>query len=131
MRLVLLSQAEGASHSTVSPRRLMAMTLAVLVASLGLSGCDSKPPASTQSSAPPATNAVNSTEELLRLKAEKEKQGTLLEQERATIERSSARKSLLMEERMPMSVPSASAVAPEKADIPSTSKAVPDPMQIR
>lgn len=109
----------------------MAMTLAVLVASLGLSGCDSKPPASTQSSAPPATNAVNSTEELLRLKAEKEKQGTLLEQERATIERSSARKSLLMEERMPMSVPSASAVAPEKADIPSTSKAVPDPMQIR
>lgn len=119
------------SHPIVALCRLAVITLTALVLPLGLSSCGpkpaapeadaKKPSAATQPAAAPATNAVSATENLQRLKMEAEKQGALLE-------RSSARKSLMMEERPSMSEPASVPAAP---GVPTSSKAVPDPMQIR
>lgn len=131
MKHAFYPQVRGASHPIAVLSRLAAVTLTALVISLGLSGCGpkpatpateaEKPPTTTQPAVPPATNAVSATENLQRLKMEAEKQGALLE-------RSSARKSLMMEERPSMSEPASVPAAP---GVPSTSRAVPDPMQIR
>lgn len=112
-------------------RRLAAVTLAMLVISLGLSSCGPKPSTPAQPVAPPATNAVSSAENLQRLKVEAERQRMLREREGAQMERSSAKKSFLLEERPSMSEPSSIPAAPDKAGDPLTSRAVPDPMQIR
>ncbi|MBI5820220.1 MAG: hypothetical protein HZA88_14645 [Verrucomicrobia bacterium] len=131
MKHALSPQARSASHPIAVLGRLAVITLIALVIPLGLSSCGpkpaapateaEKPPTTTQPAVPPATNAVNAAENLQRLKMEAERQGALLE-------RSSARKSLMMEERPSMSEPASIPAAP---GIPSSSKAVPDPMQIR
>ena len=117
------------------------MALGALVVSFTFSGCGSKPSDSPADAgkpvvsksvpASPATNTVLSAEEQLRLKAEAAKQETLMKREGMMMERRATKSMRIPLDESPASPAAPASALPEKSVVPSSSQAVPDPMQIR